>query len=101
MAKTQRRQVATAVAVVVGFGTLLLLGLPALDATQDLHTRGYFQGPPRIGPRDAAVQIKRVAAARGVAVGPLRRLVTTEEDDNRTIDLRALNQALDRSWPAR
>ena len=56
----------------------------------------YFQGRSgMIRPEDATVQVKRIAAARGLPVDSVRQLVTALEAKAPDLDLRTLNQARD------
>jgi len=70
----------------------------------DFSSPRYFQGHPGeplplIRPEEALVQIKRVAASRGIVADSVRQAVNAQAPNGGKIDIRALNQALDSLSP--
>jgi hypothetical protein len=68
----------------------------------------YFQGfggatPEWITPAEAAVQLKRIASNRSIAVDGVRQVLNSawkaRQPGEERFDIRVLNQALDARWP--
>lgn len=77
---------------------------PAAESIQtkpDQAGPRYFQAHPGVvvRPEDLGVQIKRVAAARGVSADQVRQVVNARGREEQWIDIRMLNQELDVRWP--
>lgn len=73
----------------------------SVEAKPDPAGSRYFQALPgaMVRPEDLGVQIKRVAAARGVSADQVRQVVNARGRAEQWIDIRMLNQELDVRWP--
>lgn len=73
----------------------------SVEAKPDLAGPRYFQAHPGVAvrPEDLGVQIKRVAAARGISADQVRQVVNARGRAEQWIDVRMLNQELDIRWP--
>lgn len=73
----------------------------SVETKPDMGGPRYFQAlsGAMVRAEDLGVQIKRVAAARGVSADQVRQVVNARGRVEQWIDIRMLNQELDGRWP--